>query len=106
MKKPKGLHIINEFLSNDEEERLISFLDDQTWNGNGVEPNGELKRRTLQFGPLFLFKSRTIDLHHSSTGMPFILSALIGRIVKEGFFNTPDNDINHLVVNEYEKGQG
>ena len=91
-----GLEIIPDFISSIEQAQLLKVIDSKPWNGNGKEPNAELRRRTQQYGYLFLFKSRTIS-HRLPVPVEFdhILNKL--RVF---------NRFDHLVVNEYLVGQG
>ena len=106
MNRPQGISIFQDFISAKEEFEICAFLDSQCWHGNGVEPNAELRRRTLQFGHLFLFKTRIVDPSTKERSIPSIFDFLIERLKEAGFFGRDDNFVNHIVVNEYELGQG
>ena len=95
---PKGLELIENFISIAQQSLLVSFFDSLEWHGKGNEPNSELKRRTLQFGHLFLYKTRKLV---SKIPIPNELKWLL-EMVK---FNL-GIEFDHLVVNEYECGQG
>jgi alkylated DNA repair dioxygenase AlkB len=100
--KPNGLELKENFISEQEEENLISYLDSNQWNGKGIEPNGELKRRTLQFGALFRYKTRKVESEISP--LPVEFDYLLQRLNSVGLYQS--ERCNHLVVNEYQKGQG
>jgi alkylated DNA repair dioxygenase AlkB len=97
-----GLRLVEDFISPQEEKHLISYLDDNTWNGNGIEPNGELRRRTLQFGALFRYKTRQVE--SEMTPLPKEFEFLLKRMSEMDLYR--EKACNHLVVNEYQKGQG
>ena len=88
--------LIADFLTDEEQDWLVSYLDSKEWNGDGVSPNPELRRRTMQFGATFLFKTRTIS---ERKPIPSELSWLLAKVERYGSFN-------HLVCNEYKPGQG
>ena len=104
MEEPKGITYLKDFLSLDEHDKLLEFLDSQPWNGVGVEPNSELKRRTQQYGRLFLFKTREL-VGKEFTEIPKEFQVIIQRMQELGLVET-SQPINHIVVNEYQKGQG
>jgi alkylated DNA repair dioxygenase AlkB len=97
-----GLRLVEDFISPAEEELLISYLDGNTWNGNGIEPNGELRRRTIQFGALFRYKTRKVE--SDLTPLPSQFEFLLKRMTDLNLYVS--KPCNHLVVNEYQKGQG
>jgi alkylated DNA repair dioxygenase AlkB len=89
-----GLRLIKNIITEQQEKELISFLNRYEWKGKGIEPNGELLRRTMQFGGLFRYKTRRME---SFEPIPQELLSLLDIV--PGTFN-------HIVVNEYEVGQG
>ena len=91
-----GLEIIPDFISSTEQVQLLEFIDSKPWNGNGTEPNAELRRRTQQYGYLFLFKSRTIS---HKLPVPVEFDHILNKLLVYDRFD-------HLVVNEYLAGQG
>jgi alkylated DNA repair dioxygenase AlkB len=101
MSLPPGLVLINDFITKEEHDRLISFLDNNIWHGCGVEPNGELKRRTQQFGALFRFKTRTIEEIWS---IPEEFDCFKNKFKLIDIFQKVPFD--HIMVNEYQKYQG
>jgi alkylated DNA repair dioxygenase AlkB len=93
----KGLTIEPDFITVQEHDDLLNFINSKQWNGRGVEPNAELKRRTMQFGALFRYKTRKIE--SKVVPLPNQFDFLVSRLSKYSSFN-------HLVINEYEVGQG
>ncbi|KAJ2962619.1 hypothetical protein NQZ79_g2262 [Umbelopsis isabellina] len=61
MSSVPGLRVIHDFVSPEEEAKLVENCDQQTWSGLGVSPNPELKRRTQQYGHLFSYQYRIRD---------------------------------------------
>jgi hypothetical protein len=98
---PEGLHLIHDFISPEEESTLITQIDCYPWCGAGIPPNPELLRRTMQFGYLFIYRTRSIA--GPTIPLPDWTSPLIARLRCEGYF---DVEPNHLLVNEYNVGQG
>jgi alkylated DNA repair dioxygenase AlkB len=101
-KELKGFRLYLNFINDKEEENMISFIDSEQWNGKGIEPNGELVRRTMQFGALFKYKSRRVE--SDIYPIPKHFDFLFERMKQFGIFNI--ERCNHIVVNEYEAGQG
>ncbi|KAJ2998082.1 hypothetical protein HDV02_004907 [Globomyces sp. JEL0801] len=100
--KSIGLHVIPNFISNQEEHDLMEFLDSQKWNGLGIAPNPELKRRTQQYGYLFSYRYRQIQSDQTQLPEPFL--PLLSKFNAHKYYL--QNQYNHLVINEYEKNQG
>ena len=97
--------VIQDFISPEEEADLLKWLLDscqKKWNGRGIEPNGELLRRTMQFGQLFRYKTRKFDPNQYYP-WPKELEYLVSRLEAMGHVA---EEINHCVVNEYDLGQG
>ncbi|KAL1932077.1 hypothetical protein VTP01DRAFT_9133 [Rhizomucor pusillus] len=96
-----GLTLIEEFVTPEEEASLVEAVDQKQWAGLGIPPNPELKRRTQQYGHLFSYRYRKVleDLGP----FPEFANPLVDRIMDMHLMpNTP----NHLLVNEYNAGQG
>ncbi|KAJ3324904.1 hypothetical protein HDV06_005492 [Boothiomyces sp. JEL0866] len=99
---PSGCTLLKDFISVDEEQQIIRYLDSNTWCGNGIEPNGELRRRTQQYGGLFLYKTRKVQFPLEP--IPQFFDFLRERLSSHNIFAT--QPFNHLVVNEYNVNQG
>ncbi|KAI8370127.1 hypothetical protein EDC96DRAFT_503153 [Choanephora cucurbitarum] len=96
-----GLLVIKEFVNESEELELIEAVDKQPWSGLGIGPNPELKRRTQQYGHLFSYRYRKVLEEYGP--LPEFSQLLVDRIMQHQLMpNTP----NHLLVNEYNAGQG
>ncbi|KUJ19034.1 uncharacterized protein LY89DRAFT_474803 [Mollisia scopiformis] len=116
-----GLTVLREFVSKDEEEQLLDFLNDPakcTWRT-------DLKRRCMHFGGTFCLlpkkKAAPSSDHAASPGehetrsnkpqvlqappMPFELSWLLDRFVAKGVFGA-DQIPQYCIVNEYLDDQG
>jgi hypothetical protein len=100
----KGMILQEQFITENEESLLIKSIDSSNkWAGNGIYPNPELRRRTLQFGFLFEYKSRKVL--GTTDPIPDIFNPIIKKLIDNGFFSqsTPPN---HLLINEYNINQG
>ncbi|KAI9491574.1 hypothetical protein BDB00DRAFT_831991 [Zychaea mexicana] len=96
-----GLILIEDFVGREEEAAMIDAVDDNQWCGLGISPNPELKRRTQQYGHLFSYRYRKVL--EELGPLPEFSSAIVDRIMKQELMpNVP----NHLLVNEYNLGQG
>ncbi|KAI8144962.1 hypothetical protein BJV82DRAFT_606914 [Fennellomyces sp. T-0311] len=96
-----GLLLFTDFVSPEEEAALIEAVDSNQWCGLGISPNPELKRRTQQYGHLFSYRYRKVleDLGP----LPDFSNDIVDRIMEHELMpNVP----NHLLVNEYNLGQG
>ncbi|GAA5796547.1 hypothetical protein EDC94DRAFT_661342 [Helicostylum pulchrum] len=99
--KVPGLFVVHEAVCKSEEEELVSFADTQTWSGLGTSPNPELKRRTQQYGHLFSYRYRKVLQEYGP--FPDNCTFFVNRITEnQWMLNTP----NHLLINEYNAGQG
>ena len=89
-----GLIYIPDFLSEQEEDDLLSTVDSQTWNTS-------LKRRTQHYGRRYDYtSSKLVD---AVEPLPDFLSSLTDRIYRlEVFESAPAQ----CIVNEYMPGQG
>jgi alkylated DNA repair dioxygenase AlkB len=101
----KGLRLYENFITESEEQQLIHFLDSNQcqWNGRGIPPNPELIRRTMQFGAIFSYKLRKI-VSEEFDKLPKQFETIFERMLNVKIFK--DESCNHVVVNEYDAGQG
>ncbi|KAI8927082.1 hypothetical protein BC831DRAFT_389972, partial [Entophlyctis helioformis] len=97
-----GLELLLDFVSPLEEQQLVHAIDAQPWSGHGRPPNPELRRRTQQYGFLFSFRSRLVEQRLGD--LPDFVSAVSDRLRAHGIFG--DGPPNHMLVNEYDLGQG
>ncbi|CAO3635686.1 unnamed protein product [Mucor fragilis] len=96
-----GLVLVEEAVTVSEEASLIESVNKETWSGLGVGPNPELKRRTQQYGHLFSYRYRKVLEEYGP--LPDFTNFLVDRIMKN---NWMPRKPNHLLVNEYNPGQG
>jgi len=91
-----GLELRENFISPDEEERIIRTLDAATWSC-------ELSRRVQHYGYKYDYKARRIDESMHIGELPDWLRELAERLHTSGYFDAiPDQ----VIVNEYLPGQG
>ncbi|KAI7856219.1 hypothetical protein BDC45DRAFT_437668 [Circinella umbellata] len=96
-----GLLLIQNFVTSEEETSMIEDINKNRWCGLGISPNPELKRRTQQYGHLFSYRYRKVL--EELGPLPEFSRTVVERIMKNDLMpNTP----NHLLVNEYNLGQG
>ncbi|XP_022795895.1 alkylated DNA repair protein alkB homolog 8-like [Stylophora pistillata] len=103
---PSGLVLVDDFVTEAEEEQLIQVLG---WGseGNEVEIQGtanqELRhRRVKHFGYEFLYRSNNVDKSNPlPDGFPGVCDVLLDRVQEKVMFK-PDQ----MTVNEYKPGQG
>ncbi|KAI9356854.1 oxidoreductase [Pilaira anomala] len=99
--KVPGLYVVYDAVSVQEEKDLVEFADSQTWSGLGISPNPELKRRTQQYGHLFSYRYRKVLEEYGP--FPDPVHFMVNRIMEN---NWMPNHPNHLLINEYNAGQG
>ena len=88
-----GLTYIPDFITSEEEERILARVDSGVWNH-------EYSRRRQQFGYRYDYKSE----HLTHLGpLPDWLQELAERLAREGIF---DRIPDQALVNEYLPGQG
>ncbi|KAI9285261.1 hypothetical protein BC943DRAFT_380383 [Umbelopsis sp. AD052] len=95
-----GLTVVEDFVSPEEETHLVQCCDERQWSGLGISPNPELKRRTQQYGHLFSYQYRKVLQELGP--LPDFVTPILDRIADQNLSPPP----NHLLVNEYEPGQG
>lgn len=86
---PKGLYMVNNFISSAEEKILLDFLDSQKWNNT-------LKRRTQHYGYEYDYTKVTLN---AAERIPDFLSPLLKRV-------SSYIEADQIIVNEYLPGQG
>ncbi len=89
-----GLHIIENFINNLEEEGLISLINkEDKWNKS-------LTRRTIHYGYEYDYYKKILKV---AQNIPEWLNELIQKV--NLYFN--DNElIDQIIINEYKEGQG
>jgi alkylated DNA repair dioxygenase AlkB len=96
MEEIKGLRYVSEFISLEEEQTLITTIDELVWLD-------DLKRRVQHYGYKYDYKKRKIDNSMRLGPLPSWADALIKKITLEEISNV---DFDQLIVNEYACGQG
>lgn len=101
---PPGLCVLEDFVSPEEESRLLQAVD-WTSHNDDVTAQRELKhRRVKHYGYEFRYDNNNVDKDKPlPNGLPLVCDALLQRCVCDGHISVlPDQ----LTVNEYESGQG
>ncbi|KAI9281932.1 hypothetical protein BY458DRAFT_498471 [Sporodiniella umbellata] len=96
-----GLILIENAVSEEEEEDFLNEIEQRPWSGLGIGPNPELKRRTQQYGHLFSYRYRKVLEAYGP--LPSFVKSFVARIAEYQWMPRPPN---HLLVNEYNSGQG
>lgn len=91
-----GLTYIADYISQAEQDRLITSIDRQPWLH-------DLKRRVQHYGYKYDYKARNIDQNAYLGQLPDFLTPLCRKLVADRLFATPPDQV---IVNEYEPGQG
>ena len=93
---PDGLTYLENYLPEDEAERLVQEIDAAPWCA-------DLKRRVQHYGYRYDYKARQARQEDYLGPLPVLFHDLAGRLTAEGHFRTvPDQ----VIVNEYQPGQG
>lgn len=93
---PIGLTVISDFLTSDEEARLVQTVDSASWLT-------DLRRRVQHYGWKYDYSSRSIKPSSYLGELPDWAEELAVRLVERGFMiEKPDQ----VIVNEYLKNQG
>ncbi|KAK2812559.1 hypothetical protein FQN50_001203 [Emmonsiellopsis sp. PD_5] len=96
---PESAYYIPEFITPEEEEILLKKI-----NSVPLPRWIQLSRRRLQTWPSALTKSNTLL---ASPLAPWLDSPIISRFTKLGIFSdSPHQTPNHVLINEYQPGQG
>lgn len=94
--KIKGLEVLFEFISKDEEKRLLNNIDKSTWLT-------DLKRRVQHYGYKYDYKARRIDQTYYIGKIPDWMTFLCERLQRQ---NIIDFSPDQAIVNEYISDQG
>lgn len=92
----KGLTCAPNFITKEEETRLLNTIDCQAWST-------ELKRRVQHYGYRYDYKARMIHDDSYLGPLPDWMGFLIRRLRNYGIFSEP---ANQAIINEYQPGQG
>ena len=91
-----GLLYVADFLSEDEEDRVVGIIDQSDWSS-------ELQRRVQHYGWRYDYKARQIDSSMRLDPLPEWAARLARRLVSNGILSdVPDQ----VIVNEYRGNQG
>lgn len=90
-----GLEYLENYISEDEENFLLSVIDKQSWIT-------ELKRRVQHYGYKYDYKANTVSAESVDSIPEFILSLCL-KLVKDSTFNKIPNQV---IINEYLPGLG
>ena len=93
---PQGLSLIPEFISTDEEQKLINLVDSSDWLG-------DLRRRVQHYGWKYDYRSRSIQPSSYLGPLPEWADNLASRLVDHGLVSEKPDQV---IVNEYIEGQG
>ena len=98
---PSGLKLLTNFISAEEEKKLIDHIDSLPWSD-------ELKRRTQQYGFVYKYSrggSTASTSAAKTVSIPQLFQDLIiKKLVEQKIFN--DQAPDQCIVNEYVAGQG
>lgn len=92
----EGLQYIPNFITEDEENELIDFIDSQEWDTS-------LSRRTQHYGWRYDYKSKKLDISNYLGELPDIFKTLGEKLVEEKLIDFLPQQV---IVNEYVSGQG
>lgn len=91
-----GLTLVPDYLSADEQARLLTVVDEGVWLT-------DLKRRVQHYGYVYNYKKRQLDATMYLGALPDWAQTLAERVHADGFAPAlPDQ----VIVNEYQPGQG
>jgi alkylated DNA repair dioxygenase AlkB len=92
----KGLSLVEDFISTEDQQILVKWIDDQPWLT-------DLKRRVQHYGYRYDYRARTIDYSMYLGPLPVLLQAPTIRMKEKGLIDfLPDQ----AIINEYKPGQG
>jgi succinate dehydrogenase flavin-adding protein (antitoxin of CptAB toxin-antitoxin module) len=92
-----GLIIEEDFISKEEEEELINYIEKEKWN-----TFKKIKRRVQHYGYEFDYDTNNIDVTKKMGTLPKYYDSMIKKIKDYISYDEPDQ----LTINEYEPGQG
>lgn len=94
--KLRGLELYFDFITTNEEQQLINFIDNEPWLN-------DLSRRVQHYGYKYDYRARKIDNSFYLGELPEWLKVLAQRIYDKKIIDfIPDQ----AIINEYEQGQG
>ncbi|ORY48451.1 hypothetical protein BCR33DRAFT_695680 [Rhizoclosmatium globosum] len=97
--------VVNDFITEDEEARLLAFIESNQWSGEGVGKwNANNRRRTQQYGFMVNLANGTVPERLGP--FPQELKFLIDRLQTVAKVYVDGTDDLQLLVNEYKDGMG
>lgn len=87
-----GLHIYDNFITENEEHELINYINNSEWNN-------ELKRRTQHYGYKYPYDKTNILEKYKD--IPIWCNNTIKKVS-----NLINSNVNQIIINEYNVGQG
>ena len=93
MNDPSGLDYVQDFINQEEEKKLIEFINSQPWRV-------EKKRRMQTYGFRYMKGEHHMELHKVDP-IPDIIVHLMEKV--QDFFHI---QLNQCTINEYKPGQG
>ena len=100
-----GLHMVEEFLSIEDEQLLMKIINGQEWENcaraDATEPSSSHHRRVQHYGATFCYDTRGVG--KSATPFPRLFTDIARRINER--FNVPHH-FDQCTVNEYRPGIG
>ena len=104
---PKGLKLINNFVTEEEEKQILNCFDWSKINNENENKGGLKNRKVLHFGYEFSYKDNSIestqDLNSNVQPFPGIFEEILSKSMEMGLIlERPDQ----CTVNRYEPGQG
>lgn len=103
---PPGLKIVENFITPEEEEKLINLIE---WNDADEKINSILKHREVRhFGYEFRYDTNNVDVNKPlvDNQIPEDCDFLWQKLKNENFSEVLNEPPNQLTVNKYEPGQG
>jgi|GEM_PF-149445 len=92
----QGLQIIEDFISQEYHDELISKIDEEDWSN-------ELSRRVQHYGYKYDYRARSINSSMKVAELPNWVNPLIEKILE---LNLMDSRPDQMIINEYQPGQG
>lgn len=89
MDSVNGLTIIENFITKEQEDEMLKFINDQEWSTT-------LDRRTQQYNYIYDYRKQTLS---KTDQVPSVISEKFSTVFKE------EDDLQ-CIINEYEPGQG
>lgn len=96
MNLPKGLTIIEDFVTKDEEEELVNNINNSQWNT-------KLRRYTQHYGYEYNYTTKTITEDDRLGDLPEWTDGVIEKVMETGKI---EKEPDQIIVNRYLPGEG